>query len=133
MRRFAALANPRSTLREAGTDRAAEDEDSPVNHARTRRTSAGDTLMVLGTCLAIVAVVTLGIQGFYWFRWGEWPNLVIGDVWMVSDLRSFPVDSETARQFIDQVLDIPLSEGLFALAGVAVCLGGAIFVRRGSR
>ena len=89
--------------------------------------------MALGTCLAIAAVFTLGIQAFSWVRWGEWPNLIIGDVWGVSDLRSFPVDSDKARQFIDQILDIPLSEGLFVLAGLSVCLGGVIFVRRGDR
>jgi hypothetical protein len=90
-----------------------------------------DTLMAVGTCLAVAAVVTLAIQTLSWFRSGEWPNLIIGDVWFVSDLRSLPVDSDKARQFIDELLDVPLTEGLFAVAGLVVCLGGLVFVRRG--
>ena len=97
----------------------------------TRKHGIADTLITLGICVAIAAVVTLGDQAYFWIKDGLWPNLIAGNIWPLSELRSLPVDSDNARAFIDWILDVPLSEGLFALAGVLVCLGGALFVRRG--
>jgi len=81
-------------------------------------------------CLAVAAIATLGDQAFHWITEGVWPNLIIGDVWLVSELRSVPVESDKTRAFIDWLLDLPLSEGCFVLAGVMVCLGGMLFVRQ---
>jgi hypothetical protein len=82
-------------------------------------------------CFSIAAVVTLGDQAFFWIRDGLWPSLIVGYIWPLSELRSLVVDSDNARRFIDWILDVPLSEGLFVLAGFLVCIGGALFVRRG--
>ena len=80
-------------------------------------------------CLAVAAIATLGDQAFHWITEGVWPNLIIGDVWLVSELRSVPVESDKTRAFIDWLLDQPLSEGFFAVSGFLVGLGGLLFVR----
>jgi hypothetical protein len=100
-----------------------------VNQARRKRNSVGNFFITLGMCLAVGAVATLGDQAVHWVMEGVWPDLIIGDVWVVSGLRALPVESDKARAFIDWILDRPLSEGCFALAGTMVCLGGVLFVR----
>jgi len=80
-------------------------------------------------CLAVGAIITLGDQVFHWFVEGVWPNLIIGDLWLLSGLRALSVDSDKAQAFIDWLLDQPLSEGFFAVAGFLVGLGGLLFVR----
>jgi hypothetical protein len=80
-------------------------------------------------CLAVGAIATLGDQAFHWIMEGVWPNLIVGDLWLLSGLRSAQVDSDKTRAFIDWLLDQPLSEGFFALAGLMVGLGGVLFVR----
>jgi hypothetical protein len=97
--------------------------------SRRKKNSVANLFIVLGMCLAIAAVGTLGDQALHWITQGEWPNLIIGDVWMMSGLRALPVESDKTQAFIDFLLDVPLSEGCFALAGVMVCLGGVLFVR----
>ena len=100
-----------------------------VISTRRKKNSVANLFIVLGLCLAVGAVFTLGDQALHWITQGEWPNVIIGDVWMMSGLRALPVESDKARAFIDYLLDLPLSEGCFALAGLLVCLGGVLFVR----
>jgi len=101
-----------------------------VRPLRRKHNSVANFLITLGMCFAVGAIATLGDQAFHWIRGGVWPNLIIGDVWLVSELRALPVESDKARAFIDYLLDLPLSEGFFALAGAMVCLGGLLFVRK---
>ena len=50
----------------------------------------------------------------------------------MSGLRALRVDSDKTRDFIDWFLDVPLTEGLFTLAGVMVSIGGLRLLRKTS-
>jgi len=100
-----------------------------VTPATRNKHPVANFFITLGMCLAVGAVAALGDQALHWILEGVWPNLIVGDVWLLSELRALPVDSDKTRAFIDWLLDLPLSEGCFVLAGVMVCLGGVLFVR----